>query len=107
VRNKSRLVARGYSQKEGIDYKETFAPIVRLEAIRILERDSCLRGGSRWGRSIRPCFFSGRADDRGGVPDLSVSGDKSDLVVVDPHDPTTTSKTRSANAIAETTPCGY
>jgi hypothetical protein len=31
--------------------------------------------------------------DRGGVPDLSVSGDKSDLVVVDPHDPTTTSKT--------------
>jgi hypothetical protein len=31
-------------------------------------------------------------NDRGGVPDLSVSGDKSDLVVVDPHDPTTTSK---------------
>jgi hypothetical protein len=30
--------------------------------------------------------------DRDGVPDLSVSGDKSDLVVVDPHDPTTMSK---------------
>jgi hypothetical protein len=30
--------------------------------------------------------------DRGGVPDLSVSGDKSDLVVVDPHDPTMMSK---------------
>jgi hypothetical protein len=30
--------------------------------------------------------------DRGGVPDLSVSRDKFDLVVVDPHDPTTTSK---------------
>jgi hypothetical protein len=30
--------------------------------------------------------------DREGVPDLSVSGDKSDLVVVDPHDPTMTSK---------------
>jgi hypothetical protein len=30
--------------------------------------------------------------DRRGVPDLSVSGDKSDFVVVDPHDPTTTSK---------------
>ena len=30
--------------------------------------------------------------DRGGVPDLSVSGDKFDLVVVDPHDPTTTSE---------------
>jgi hypothetical protein len=45
--------------------------------------------------------------DRGGVADLSVSGDKSDLVVVDPHDPTMTSKTRSANAIAEPTPDGY
>jgi hypothetical protein len=45
--------------------------------------------------------------DRGVVPDLSVSGDKSDLVVVDHYDPTTTSKTRSANAIVEPTPDGY
>jgi hypothetical protein len=45
--------------------------------------------------------------DRGGVLDLSVSGDKSNLVVVDPHDLTTTSETRSANAIAEPTPDGY
>jgi hypothetical protein len=36
VRNKSRLAAQGYSQKEGIDYVETFAPVARLEAIRIL-----------------------------------------------------------------------
>jgi hypothetical protein len=34
----------------------------------------------------------GDAPNRGEVPDLSVSGDKSDLVVVDPHDPTTTSQ---------------
>ena len=45
--------------------------------------------------------------DRGGVPDLSVSGDNFDLVVVDPHDLTTTSETRSANAIAEPTTDGY
>jgi hypothetical protein len=45
--------------------------------------------------------------DRGGVPDLSVSGDNFDQVVVDPHDRTTTSETRSANAIAEPTPDGY
>jgi hypothetical protein len=49
----------------------------------------------------------GKHHDRGGVSDLSVSGDKSDLVVVDPHDPTTTSKTRSANAITKPTPDGY
>jgi hypothetical protein len=35
VRNKSRLVAQGYSQKEGIDYEETFAPAAHLETIRI------------------------------------------------------------------------
>ena len=41
------------------------------------------------------------------MPDLSVSGDNFDLVEVDPRDRTTTSETRSANAIAEPTPDGY
>ena len=36
TRNKARLVAQGYSQEEGIDFEETFAPVARLEAIRIL-----------------------------------------------------------------------
>ncbi|WVZ97826.1 hypothetical protein U9M48_043336 [Paspalum notatum var. saurae] len=36
VRNKARLIAHGFCQKEGIDYEETFAPVARLEAIRIL-----------------------------------------------------------------------
>jgi hypothetical protein len=35
VRNKARLVAQGYTQVEGLDFGETYAPVARLEAIRI------------------------------------------------------------------------
>ncbi|GKE74965.1 copia protein, partial [Tanacetum coccineum] len=35
VRNKTRLVAKGYRQEEGIDFEESYAPVARLEAVRI------------------------------------------------------------------------
>nr|GEX94863.1 retrovirus-related Pol polyprotein from transposon TNT 1-94 [Tanacetum cinerariifolium] len=35
IHNKSRLVAKGYAQKEGVDFEESFAPVARLEAVRL------------------------------------------------------------------------
>nr|GEU53117.1 hypothetical protein [Tanacetum cinerariifolium] len=35
IRNKARLVAKGYAHEEGIDFEESFAPVTRLEAVRI------------------------------------------------------------------------
>ncbi|GKA45746.1 retrovirus-related pol polyprotein from transposon TNT 1-94 [Tanacetum coccineum] len=35
LKNKARLVAKGYRQDEGIDFEESFAPVTRIEAIRI------------------------------------------------------------------------
>nr|GFB95487.1 hypothetical protein [Tanacetum cinerariifolium] len=35
IRNKSRLVAKGYAQKKGVDFKESFAPVARLESVRL------------------------------------------------------------------------
>ena len=44
TRNKARLVAQGYTQIEGIDFDETFAPIARIESIRLLLAFACLLG---------------------------------------------------------------
>jgi hypothetical protein len=62
VRNKSRLVAQGFSQKEGIDYEETFAPIARLEAIRILLAFSMAKGFRLYQIYVKSAFLNGFLD---------------------------------------------
>jgi hypothetical protein len=59
VRNKSRLFAQGYSQKEGIDYEETFAPVARLEAIRILLAFSVAKGFKLYQMDVKSAFLNG------------------------------------------------
>jgi hypothetical protein len=59
VRNKSRLVAQGYSQKEGIDCEETFALVARLEAIRILLAFSVAKGFRFYQMDVKSNFLKG------------------------------------------------
>ncbi|WCJ26514.1 Retrovirus-related Pol polyprotein from transposon RE1 [Euphorbia peplus] len=63
VRNKARLVAQGYSQQEGIDYGETFAPVARLEAIRILCAFASYKGFKLFQMDVKSAFLNGYIDE--------------------------------------------
>jgi hypothetical protein len=59
VRNKSRLVAQGFSQEEGIDYEETFALVTRLEAIKILLVFFVAKGIKLHQMDVKSAFLNG------------------------------------------------
>ncbi|WVZ97964.1 hypothetical protein U9M48_043459 [Paspalum notatum var. saurae] len=59
VRNKARLVAQGFCQKEGIDYEETFAPVAHLEAIRILLAFAASKGFKLQQMDVKSAFLNG------------------------------------------------
>jgi hypothetical protein len=59
VGNKARLVAQGYSQVEGLDFGETFAPVARLEAIRILLAFAASKGFKLYQMYVKSAFLNG------------------------------------------------
>jgi hypothetical protein len=59
VRNKARLVAQGFSQVKGLDFGETFAPIARLEAIRILLAFAASKGFKLYEIEVKSIFLNG------------------------------------------------
>jgi hypothetical protein len=59
VGNKARLVAQGFSQKEGIDYEETCAPVAHLEAIRILLAFYVAKGFKLHQMDVKSAFLNG------------------------------------------------
>ncbi|GJX80468.1 retrovirus-related pol polyprotein from transposon TNT 1-94 [Tanacetum coccineum] len=58
-RNKARLVAQGYNQQEGIDYDEIYAPVVRLESIRILLAYACALDFKLFQMDVKSAFLNG------------------------------------------------
>jgi hypothetical protein len=59
VRNKAHLVAQGYSQVECLDFGETFAPVARLEAIRILLAFATSKGFKLYQLDMKSAFLNG------------------------------------------------
>jgi hypothetical protein len=59
VRNKVRLVAQGYSQVEGLDFGETFAPIAHLETIIILLAFAASKGFKLYQIDVKSVFLTG------------------------------------------------
>ena len=59
MRNKAQLVAQGFCQKEGKDYEETFAPVARLEAIRIFLAFAASKGFKIFQMDMKSTFLNG------------------------------------------------
>nr|GEU80091.1 copia protein [Tanacetum cinerariifolium] len=58
-RNKATLVAQGYNQQEGIDYDENYAPIARLDSIRILLAIACANDFKLYQMDVKSAFLNG------------------------------------------------
>ncbi|GJX87076.1 putative ribonuclease H-like domain-containing protein [Tanacetum coccineum] len=63
VRNKARLVAQGHRQEEGIDYDEVFAPVARIEAIRIFLAFASYMGFIVYQMDVKSAFLYGKIDE--------------------------------------------
>ncbi|GJV88287.1 retrovirus-related pol polyprotein from transposon TNT 1-94 [Tanacetum coccineum] len=60
IKNKAKLVAQGYNQQEGIDYDETFAPVARLEAIRIFLAFATYMNFIVYQMDVKSAFLNGK-----------------------------------------------
>ena len=81
-RNKARLVCKGYSQEEGIDYGETFTPIARLEGVRTLLAYAAHRGFKVYQMDVKSAFLNGILDEEVYIeqPEGFVDPNKRDMV---------------------------
>nr|GEV61580.1 DNA-directed DNA polymerase [Tanacetum cinerariifolium] len=63
IRNKARLVAQGHTQEEGIDYKEVFAPVARIEAIRLFLAYASFIGFPVYQMDVKSAFLYGTIEE--------------------------------------------
>ncbi|GJS51111.1 putative ribonuclease H-like domain-containing protein [Tanacetum coccineum] len=63
IRNKERLVAQGYTQEEGIDYDEVFAPVARIEAIRLFLAYALFKDFVVYQMNVKSAFLYGKIEE--------------------------------------------
>nr|GEX34827.1 copia protein [Tanacetum cinerariifolium] len=63
IRNKARLVAQGYRQEEGIDYEEVFAPVARIEAIRLFLAYASFKDFMVYQMDVKSTFLYGKIEE--------------------------------------------
>ncbi|GJW32681.1 retrovirus-related pol polyprotein from transposon TNT 1-94 [Tanacetum coccineum] len=59
LKNKVRLMAKGYRQEEGIDFEESFAPVARIEAIRIFIANAASKNITIYQMDVKTAFLNG------------------------------------------------
>ncbi|GJW35251.1 retrovirus-related pol polyprotein from transposon TNT 1-94 [Tanacetum coccineum] len=63
IRNKARLVTQGYTQEEGIDYDEVFAPVARIEAIRLFLAYASFKDFVVYQMDVKSAFLYGKIEE--------------------------------------------
>nr|GFB46647.1 hypothetical protein [Tanacetum cinerariifolium] len=63
IKNKARLVAQGHTQEEGIDYDEVFAPVIRIEAIRLFLAYASFMGFTVYQMDVKSSLLYGTIDE--------------------------------------------
>ncbi|GKB64469.1 putative ribonuclease H-like domain-containing protein [Tanacetum coccineum] len=63
IKNKGKLVAQGYTQEEGIDYDEVFAPIARIEAIRLFLAYASFNNFVVYQMDVKSAFLYGKIEE--------------------------------------------
>ena len=64
AKHKARLVAKGFMQKKGIDYSKVFAPIARLETVRLIVALASWRNWKLWQLDVKSAFLNGPLDEK-------------------------------------------
>ncbi|GKA13031.1 putative ribonuclease H-like domain-containing protein [Tanacetum coccineum] len=80
-KNKARLVAQGYTQEEGIDYDEVFAPVARIEAIRLFLAYASFKDFVVYQMDVKSAFIDGKIEERFYVDDIIFGSTKKELCI--------------------------